>query len=283
MAGQDGVSTPTSATQEQYELIGRLLASTAPSGWSEVSLTVSVVGPALRSTVVAHLADGSDRTPLDDEPIELDRLLFEIHRQAYVPGAGSWITARVVVFADGRITVDLEHDLEPPFDFAPASWEAELKERPRTAEATPAWLAAKLEHDDWCGVRLQLGFTPDGDLAPRPLDATTTPQGHLWLREIADRLTIAGQRVTLGADEGSDATGAPTVYAEMRVTIGEGYMSVACFTAELFWSVDVFPDQCEKQVAIDTVRTVVQVVDEVTGYRLHATGLSAYERRLLGL
>ena len=268
---------------EHYQLLGQSLSAIAPPGWVDVNLTLSIVGPALRSTVTAHLEDGRVVPTLDDLPIELEKTFYDIHKQAYVPGAGSWFTARVVVFAAGRITLDFDYDNAPPFEFGPASWEAELQRRPRTAEATPAWLAVKAAPtEEWLGLRWQLSFTADGGPAPRPLDATTTPQGHVWLGEIAQRLTAAGVQVRLGADEGEDAEGRPSVYEELYITIGEGYMCLAAFAQEVSWIADVFPDQCDQQTAIRIVRAVIKVVSEVTDYELFAPEMPSYERRLLG-
>ncbi|GAA3824025.1 hypothetical protein [Cellulomonas soli] len=269
---------------EQQQLLGQLLSSIAPHGWSDVSLTISIVGGEVHSSVVAHLGDGSEVPTVGRKTIELVDVFLAAHEQAYVPGAGSWLTARAVVLAVGRITVDFDYDHEPPFEFAPASWEVELAKRPRAAQVTPAWLAAKaVPTDDWLGVRWQMSFTVDGGPAPRPLDATTTPQGHLWLGEMVKRLTAAGVQVRLGADEGEDADGRPSIYEELRITIGEGYMSLACFAHELSWIADVFPDQCDETTAIDIVHTVITVVNEVTGCVLFAPGVLSYERRILGL
>jgi hypothetical protein len=71
----------------------------------------------------------------------------------YTPGGGTWFSAVFRVFRDGRMKSSFNYDEEPvvtdplghPIEIMPALYARDLEAFPRSAKATPAWLAEKVE------------------------------------------------------------------------------------------------------------------------------------------
>lgn len=265
------------------QMIGSEIANCAPEGWTAAHLTYETVGPTGSRRLEVDTPDGRiqvlGRLSFD----ALDRL-DDLRAAMYRPGAGTWFTARFSVFADGRITTDFDYDNEPTYDFAPNSWIADAENFPRTPENTPAWLTAKVEQPDWVGARWQLEFTADGAALDNsaPLDATTTEQGHAWCAQIAQQLRERGHDVTQGVDDGEDGRGNPVQYDELTLTLRSGYMGLAFFRDEVFWTTEVWPHEVDQTTFTTLARDVLTVVRETTGYDI-GDQPAAYDRKLLGL
>ena len=270
-------------TPEELGILGSALAAVAPTGWSRVEHVVRTVGPATSTTTKAQTPAGEVEI---DERIDRDarRLLTRLRTDMYRPGAGTWFTAKITIFADGRITTDFDYDNEPAYDFAPNSWADDAEKFPRTPENTPAWLAAKVEQPDWVGARWQLEFTADGAVLDNsaPLDATTTEQGHAWCTQIAQQLRERGHDLTQGVDDGEDGRGNPVQYDELTLTLGSGYMALAFFRDEIFWTTEVWPHEVDQASFTTLARDVLTVVRETTEYDIGHQP-DPYERKLLGL
>ncbi|MDM8085133.1 hypothetical protein QUV83_10185 [Cellulomonas cellasea] len=217
-------------------------------------------------------------------PRDVRIVLGGLRERMYHPGVGTWYTAAVTVYADGRIETNFDYDNEPAYPFAPLSWAADAERYPRAAEMTPGWLTAKAEHPAWAGLRMQVDFTAGGEpiSAGAHVDATTTAQGHEWSHAIANRLRAAGHAVREATSEGEDGQGNPAAYDEVLVDVG-GYLSLAFFRDMIFWWVDVAPDQADSEIVTRAVRDVARTVQEVSGWALCSGQLNSYERRVLGL
>lgn len=137
--------------------------------------------------------------------------------------------------------------------------------------------------ENWAGMRWQASFAVPGEARGHEVDATTTPAGRVWAARIAHGLEGLGYVVHQGQDEGADAEGAPTLYDELDVAVGEGHVALAFFADEVFWSVEVFPDQCTREAAERAARDIREVVESVTGYALQTGTLTSATRALLGL
>jgi len=270
-------------TAAQLQVLATGLASIAPPGWSQIRYTVQTVGPTSIPHTVAQTADG-EVVVNEWLPIEADDVLHSLRREMYRPGAGTWFTATITVRTDARLATDFDYDNEPEYGFAPNSWVAESQKFPRTPQNTPAWLAAKVDQPDWVGARWQLEFTADGAVLDRaqPLDGTTTDQGHLWSAEIAQRLRSRGHDVAQRVDDGEDGQGNEVQFDELTVTLGTGYMSLAFFRHEVFWTTEAWPDEVDEAPFIALARDVLDVVRDVTGYDI-GNQPDPYERKLLGL
>lgn len=263
--------------------LGSMLASLAPDGWSSVTLTYQAVGPASTDRVTAQTPAAQVTVPAGLSFDDAD-VLDELRAAMYRPGAGTWFTAKITIFADGRITTDFDYDNEPAYDFAPNSWAEDAEKFPRTPENTPAWLAAKVEQPDWVGARWQLEFTADGAVLDNsaPLDATTTEQGHAWCTQIAQQLRERGHDLTQGVDDGEDGRGNPVQYDELTLNLGSGYMALAFFRDEVFWTTEVWPHDVDQTTFTTLARDVLTVVRETTGYDI-GDQPDPYERKLLAL
>jgi len=128
---------------EAYQAIGEGLASVGPDGWTTLTLTFTAAAHADSSTVVATLADGST-VPAGPLPGTVAYTLHQLRRDAYREGAGTWFGATFTLHADGRFAADLDYDGPPAHDLAPELYVLDLLRNPRTPDATPAWLTAKL-------------------------------------------------------------------------------------------------------------------------------------------
>ena len=270
-------------TPAELQVLGSALAAVAPTGWSQITHVARTVGPTTYSTTTARTSHGDHEI---QQRISMDarRLLTRMRQEMYRPGSGTWFTATVTVCADGSITTDFDYDNEPAADFAPASWLDDAARFPRTPESTPPWLAAKTEQPEWVGTRWQLEFTADGAVLDNstPLDATTTEQGHAWCSQIAQQLRERGHELTQGVDDGEDGRGNPVQYDELTLTLGSGYMALAFFRDEVFWTTEVWPHEVDQTSFTTLARDVLAVVREVTGYDIGRQP-AAYERKLLGL
>ncbi|MCC2313279.1 hypothetical protein [Cellulomonas xiejunii] len=266
-------------TPDELQVLGSALAAVAPAGWSRVSHVAQTVGPTTYSTTTAQTPSGEVEL---QQRISMDarRALTQLRKDMYRPGAGTWFTATITVYAEGRITTDFDYDNEPAADFAPLSWADDAQRFPRTPQNTPTWLAAKTQQPEWVGARWQFEFTADG--APLPaVDATTTEQGHAWCTQIEHRLREAGHTVARGTDTGEDGQGNDVEYDELNVTLGTGYTSLSFFRDEVFWSTEVWPDEVDQGTFTSLTRDILTAVRDVTGYDI-GDQPTAYDRKLLG-
>ncbi|WP_149202885.1 hypothetical protein [Actinotalea subterranea] len=275
---------PTSAmSAELYQTIGSQVASVAPSGWTEIVVNYAQVGWILHVSAVSGLASG-ERAPVQEVPMGALMALADLRDASYQPGAGTWFEARVVVRADHTITAEFNYDRRPQAEFDTSAYAADLEKFPRSPAATPAWLADALAAPPtWYGMRWQIDLTPGGAPRPEPIDGTTTDEARAWSREILQRLMSAGLHVTPETDEGEDGAGNVTVYDQLTLDIGTGYMALSFFRDLIFWTTEVFAHDCDAATFESVARTVLAAVAGVSGYVPEPDHLSTDEKRLLGL
>jgi hypothetical protein len=276
--------SPAPLTPEQYRTIGQALAQVAPPSWAAMDLTVVCVGPETRSRLAARMPDGRSVKAGGPVPRDVTRLLRDLRREAYRPGLGTWFTAHVVVEAAGRIALDFDYDNPPALEPAPNSWAEELRRYPREPQHVPSWLAQLAPGErEWLGARWQVEMRPPGVAAPpaSSIDATTTPEAHVWAATLVERLAASGVGVAMRQDEGEDGRGNPTTYDELAITVGQGYMALAFWRGLIAWTVDVFPDQADRGTFTDVATRVLEAVQEITGYSADLGSLGSYERSLL--
>ena len=271
-------------TPEQCRVIGGALSQVAPPGWVAMDLTVVCVGPETRSRLTARMPDGRTVAAGGPVPRDVTGLLRALRRAAYRPGRGTWFTAHVVVEAAGRIVLHVDDD-PPPLEPAPNSWVDELRRYPREPQHVPSWLAQLARGEcEWLGARWQVELRP-ADAPARAassIDATTTPEAHVWAATVVERLSAAGIDVTVRQDDGEDGRGNPTTYDALAVTVGQGHMALAFWRDLVVWTVDVYPEQTDRGTFTAVATRVVHAVQEVTGYSADLGAWGPYERALIG-
>lgn len=278
--------TPAPLTPDQYQTIGTALAQVSSPGWSAIELTVVCAGPETRSRLGVRMPDGRVVKAARPVPREVTRLLRELREQAYRPGIGTWFTAHVTVESAGRIGIDFDYDNPPPLDPAPNSWADELERFPRLPEYLPAWLRTYASTvTEWLGARWQVELRPPG--APKQsatsIDATTTAEAHEWAITIGDRMRAGGIDARLAQDSGEDGRGGATTYDELRITVGEGYMTLSFWRDLLAWTVDVLPAHVDRDTFRQVASSTLDAARDVTGYVPDLAGLGPYEAALMGL
>lgn len=129
--------------QRQDELtkwIATLLARSAPDGWKRIDMkalmTVGVSDVAL--TVV--LRDGS--SPPAELPRDVIGMLAELRSRMYRPGAGTWLSMRLMMDPPGAYYTSFNYDYDPLWDpgIPAAEWAEDLAAFPRDDAHVPAWL-----------------------------------------------------------------------------------------------------------------------------------------------
>ncbi|MEU4621286.1 hypothetical protein AB0G04_15070 [Actinoplanes sp. NPDC023801] len=270
--------------------VARLVAADLDEPWDRAVLEFRSLSMFAEPGITVYR--GGDQH-LDFPPDGTNSLLFELRRLMYVPGAGTWFSAEVDVTPDQRTTTRFAYDTEPVWEMAPddEAYVDDLAMFPRDEKNLPDWLRKKvaavgagrereLGEQDWSGLRFQASFTPDG----RPsasLDFRPPVAAGRWAEDIAGRL--AAQGIPARAGESVDDESGVT-YPDVRVPLGTGYCSVACWARLVFWSVDVAASQGDLHTVRPTVTAVREAVSAVTGWTfVDAEVTTHYERAMLGL
>lgn len=126
---------------EQYKVIARTIAQSAPPDWTKAHLTYRSVSTMGEPQTVFELSDGSKKAVVV-KGFDLRRAFTALRRTMYQPGKGTWFTARFTLTREGHFSTDFDFDGEPQWQ-APVGAEAyarDLEEFPRTPENTPEWL-----------------------------------------------------------------------------------------------------------------------------------------------
>ena len=71
-------------------------------------------------------------------------------------------------------------------------------------------------------------------------------------------------------------------YDELTLTLGSGYLALAFFLDELFWTTEVWPHEVDQTTLSTLARDVLTVVRETTVYDI-GDQPDPYDRKLLGL
>jgi hypothetical protein len=78
------------------------------------------------------------------------KALDDLHWACYTPGTGSWFTATVTVYRDGRVETDFDYDSDPratdpvmEIPLTPEALRREIEMFPRDEENWPEWFKTK--------------------------------------------------------------------------------------------------------------------------------------------
>jgi hypothetical protein len=130
--------------EELLQQIGGDLLDVVPDGFRRIDVMVKSLVSVRDVIMTVYMADGS--TPAVPPPPRLDAAFAELRRLVHRPGRGTWFTARCVVNAPSRITINYNLDHDPlMFPPVPASGFArDLEAFPRDRSHIPDWLRTKL-------------------------------------------------------------------------------------------------------------------------------------------
>jgi hypothetical protein len=116
----------------------------APPGWRKIVVKVwgSVLAYQVEMTVT--LADGTS-PPVP--PPAVTGLLTELRAQMYVPGRGTWFSARFELRAGEPPEAGFNLDQDPAWwpELPPVVFSRDLEAFPRTADHIPGWLRTALD------------------------------------------------------------------------------------------------------------------------------------------
>ncbi|TDQ53748.1 hypothetical protein [Actinorugispora endophytica] len=138
--------TPLTPSEQDSILkeIGSSLARTSPSGWERISFHYRTLVDFASSQLEVALPGGISKRIVP--PIEVSVKMDELRKGMYIPGKGTWFSARYVVTRPGNYGIDYDYENEPEFTTAPVagSYELDLRYFPRDDEHIPDWLRRKL-------------------------------------------------------------------------------------------------------------------------------------------
>lgn len=126
---------------EQYQVIARAIAQSAPTGWVRAHLTYRSVSTVGEPQTRFELPDGSSKVVVV-KGFDLRRAFAALRRLMYRPGTGTWFTAEFSLTREGRFSVDFDFDSEPQWGtpIGAAAYARDLADFPRAPEHTPDWL-----------------------------------------------------------------------------------------------------------------------------------------------
>ncbi|MDR1512384.1 MAG: hypothetical protein LBS56_02710 [Propionibacteriaceae bacterium] len=139
------------AQYELSELIAGELCGAIPEGADEIRHVTSMFVQYSQSMTLLF-RDGEEVDSLSSVG-SVKENVRSLRKAMYSPEGGTWFSAVFRVFRDGRMKASFNYDEEPvvtdvrgqPREIMPALYAKDLEVFPRSAKATPAWLAAKVE------------------------------------------------------------------------------------------------------------------------------------------
>ena len=194
--------------------VGELLLAAIPAGFDE-----------LRAEVIMFRTYSVSKKLLFRKGVKVDSLpevegfleaARELRHAMATPQGGAWFQATFDVFATGRMTTTFNYDDEPmedwpvlgPQPIMPAVFYQDWQAYPRSAVATPAWLAAKVEQGRIQAAEIEAraaaaGQTSEAVVAPGVPPEPDVPTWGPADRDELLRRVEAGLREALipGADE----------------------------------------------------------------------------------
>ncbi|MCP2261553.1 Protein of unknown function (DUF4237) [Streptoalloteichus tenebrarius] len=129
---------------QQQALLTRIvdeLRPLAPPGWERLRIVAQVVGYHGEFGMEVVGADGSAHRV--DVPRPTAMAFLRLRSARYEPGAGTWFRMRVLVRANGELSVGYDHEEEPRWGRPPSAADVadELQLFPLPADRVPAWLS----------------------------------------------------------------------------------------------------------------------------------------------
>ncbi len=124
--------------------IGGNLLNSVPGEWEEIVFEYSSLADmaAVDLTVLRSNGRRQRVAPPQSASVGMRRL----REGMYLPGKGTWYSARYTIQRSGKYRVDYNYDDEPEFGFPPSasSYVLDLQNFPRDDENIPDWLREKL-------------------------------------------------------------------------------------------------------------------------------------------
>lgn len=291
--GRNKTQGTENLTPEQANLVEEAVNATLdalPQSWDHATLSLITLGPASKGTLT--IKQGAETT--EKFRCEAYDLLLKLRREMHTPDTGAWLSVQIEISPQGDGAIKFNYDSEPPWGSLEPDDEAyaeDLKRFPRSLENTPEWLRARLEkvkaiergeiEPQWVGLRFQTSFTPEGDL-PTSLEPQEASDG--WQQAETIAATLGAQGIETRTSEETEELGEEHQirYPKITIRLGEGYCALAFWAEEILWSVDVSTSESNLKEAQQVTRTVINVTEKVTGWKLaDASITSIYERSIL--
>ena len=136
----------TAGSQDQevaIAAISRILLEGMPPSADRVILTADVISTVTRAVYVVVYPSGEQANFTPGKPVD-DETLDALRDTMYRDDVGTWIGMQFVQFANGRCSVQFNHDVDLGLPASAADWRLDLDVYPRSPEHIPAWLAARL-------------------------------------------------------------------------------------------------------------------------------------------
>ena len=130
--------------QLAIEAISRILLAGMPPGTERVVLTADVISTETRAVYLAVYPNGEQAKFSPGRPVD-DEALDALRDAMYRDDVGTWFGMQFVQLADGRSSVQFNHDHDPQLVATADDWRLDLDVYPRSSEHVPAWLAARLQ------------------------------------------------------------------------------------------------------------------------------------------
>jgi hypothetical protein len=140
------------AQQKYFELIAQSLEEVLPCDADEIRVQISMFVQYADARILLF-RDGEEIGSLPRAG-ELMAHIRSLRNAMYTPEGGTWFSAVFRLFGDGRMKASYNYDDEPviidvftgePEEIMPGLYAKDLEVFPRSAKATPPWLAAKVE------------------------------------------------------------------------------------------------------------------------------------------
>jgi hypothetical protein len=139
------------AQRELSRLVAQDLYGAIPDEADEIRLVITAIFVQYAKFYILLFRDGNKTGSLPSVHGLYDHVK-SLRKAMYSPNGGTWFGAEFRVFRDGRMKASFNYDEEAVIDGAlgrrevmSALYAKDLEVFPRSAAATPAWLAAKVE------------------------------------------------------------------------------------------------------------------------------------------
>ena len=139
------------AQQELSKLVAQDLYDALPDGADEILFAVSMFVQYLQASILLYR--NGEKIGSIPKAGNVTSHVRSLREAMCTPGGGTWFSAVFRVFRDGRMKSSFNYDEEPVFtdvrgrpkEVMPSLYARDFDAFPRSAKATPAWLAAKVE------------------------------------------------------------------------------------------------------------------------------------------
>ena len=146
MPRHTGGMNETSGTHDQelaIAAISRILLEGMPPGADHVVLTADVISTVTRAHYLAVYASGEQAAFTPGKPVD-DESLDALRDAMYRDDVGTWFGMQFVQYANGRPSVQFNHDVDLGLPATADDWQLDLDVYPRSPANIPPWLAARL-------------------------------------------------------------------------------------------------------------------------------------------